>query len=396
MFQTRGSMIFNEIMEQPQAWEKTIKKFEEQITELSGWFAQENFKQLLFVGCGSSYNIGMYSSRAMNYFGFQASQAFPASELFFYPQVPLVVRENTLAVLISRSGETDEMIKAAGMLRQHQVKILLLCCQNDSTLGRMADKVIVLEEAMDEGIAAIKSFSGLLLLSLLICGLILNKPEFVAELKTLPGLFNLKDFQKEIQNMGMQKYNRVVCLGNGFNEGMAREAALKIIEISSCAADAHQAMEYRHGTIGSIYTQTLVVIFQSDTFKDYERHLSREIAAYKGARALICEEADQQTKMATEYIVELKSGLSEISRGILMLPPLQLFAFHLAMAKGINPDKLRRVAQVVRLKEPGWREENKTDAAEETESVPPEKSGEMSSVVENPEARASASPQIEN
>jgi len=363
MFQNRGSVIFTEIMEQAPAWEKAIAKFEAQAAELKSWLEEEKFQQIVFVGCGSSFNIGLYSSRTMNYYGFSDARVFPASELFFYSKLPFETRDKTLAVIISRSGETDEVIKAAGILRKNNVKLLLFCCQAESTLGRMSDKTLILEEVMDEGVAAIKSFTGLLLVSQMFCSLFLDKPDLNAEIKKLPGLFNLKDFQKEIQNMSMQKYARVVCLGNGFNEGIAMEAALKTIEISSIPADAHHAMEYRHGTIGSIYTQTLVVIFGTDTFKEHELHLSREIAAFKGSRALICEAADRQTQMATEYVYELKSGLSELSRGILMIPIIQLFAFYLAMAKGINPDKLRRTAQIVRLKEPEWKEgENKTEA----------------------------------
>jgi glucosamine 6-phosphate synthetase-like amidotransferase/phosphosugar isomerase protein len=75
------------------------------------------------------------------------------------------------------------------------------------------------------------------------------------------------------------------------------------------------------------------------------------MAALKAPRMVICEEADSRLGLS-DYVFQLKSGLSEYSRDMLMIPIVQLLAFYLCIAKGYNPDKPKHIVDVVKWKEP--------------------------------------------
>jgi glutamine---fructose-6-phosphate transaminase (isomerizing) len=353
MLQQKGSIVFNEISQQPEAWQDCIRILNEKRQEFSGWFRQEAFGQVIFMGAGSSYNAGIVCSRNFSSLTGVTSYAFPSSEMFSNPKLPYDDRRKTLLIAFSRSGQSTETIWALDKIKQvsKNTKILALCPFGDSEIIAKADQALVLEKAKEEGIVATKSFTSFLFSVKLLTGILLQNMNFLQELTRVPSLFDVKKYQSEMQKISSSKFQSVICGGSGAFFGLALEGSKLVKTMCTTAAEAYHTLELRHGNAAAANNLTLIIIFASDHLKKGEGTVVSELAALKSPRMVICEEADSKLGLS-DYVFPLKSGLSEFSRDILMMPIVQLFAFYLCIAKGYNPDKPKHVAHSVKWKEP--------------------------------------------
>jgi glucosamine--fructose-6-phosphate aminotransferase (isomerizing) len=355
MLQQRGGATFNEIMEQPAAWEDVFQQFEAVKNDLLSWFRDGAFKKVVFLGCGASHYAGIAAAHTFRRMTGIFACAFPSSEIICSPEMIQDGDGKTLYVAVSRSGETSETVWAAEKIKEinPSAPLLLITCRPESTLASMADRKLVLEKAHEQGIVMTKSFTSLLLACYLLAGWIGEKSEFVMELERLPSLFDLKKFQKSLQESGAYKdLNQFMYLGAGANFGLACAGALQMKEMANGFGTAVHSLEYRHGHISSITPQLLTVLLVSDRLKKPEEELLGEIAGEKSYTMAICDEAGEgRIRYAAQTLLEMRSGLSEPARGILAVTITQLLAFYRALSKGVNPDRPKHLNPVVKLKE---------------------------------------------
>jgi hypothetical protein len=94
-----------------------------------------------------------------------------------------------------------------------------------------------------------------------------------------------------------------------------------------------------------------VISLVSDTMKKGEMEVLMGLSKFRPARVSILEMADDLTRMRSEFIVELKSKVSEVSRVLLMYPVIHLIAFYMSIAKGKNPERLSHLDHLIPIKE---------------------------------------------
>lgn len=352
MLQQKGTIIFHEISQQPEAWQDVVRVLNEKRQDLAAWFRQEAFSQVMFMGCGSSYNASIVSSKNFMTMTGVTSAAFPSSEVFSSNRLPYDDRRKTLLVVFSRSGQSSETIWAIDRIKEvsKNTKILCICPYHDSEMLVKADKTLILEKAKEESPVTSKAFTSFIFSTKLLTGILLQNMNFLTELTKVPALFDLKKYQTEIQKICSAKFTQVIFCASGSLYGLACEGSLFVKKISTTPAEAYHTLELRHGNAVHGNLGTLIVNFASDNLKKGEGIAIGELAALKSPRMVICEEADSRLGMS-DYVFELKTGLSELARDMLMMPIAQLLGFYLTIAKGYNPDKPKHVIPVIKWKE---------------------------------------------
>jgi glutamine---fructose-6-phosphate transaminase (isomerizing) len=353
MLQQKGTITSNEIAQQPDAWTDAIRVLNEKRQEIATWFRQEAFGQVIFMGCGSSYNAAIVSSRNFNSLTGVTTFAYPSAEMFATPKLPYDDRRKTLLIVFSRSGQSTETIWAVDRIRQlsKNTKILVFCPYRESELIGKADQSIILEKAKEEGVFATKSFTTFIFAVKLLTGILLQNMSLLQELTKVPTLVDIKQRQIEMQKIGSGKILHVICGGSGAMYGIAAEGALLIKKMCTIPAEAYNSLELRHGNAAAGNNLSFVIIFASDHLKKAEGVIVSELAALKSPRMVICEEADPKLSLC-DFVINLKSGLSEYSRDMLMMPVVQLMAFYMCIARGYNPDRPKHVVPVVKYKDP--------------------------------------------
>lgn len=214
-----------------------------------------------FIGCGTSLYLSLSGSRFFTYKTGIETKALPGGELLFTinENVEDFGRLKRSAILISRSGESTEVVKAGEKLKNLSIPVLGLTLEPDSSLVKVSDISIILP-IKEEAIVMTKSFSSILLTIELISSFINGESlEIYKDLtqETKRVLESAENLAKENTN-----YNHYVFLGLGMDEGIARESALKLEEMALTKVESYSTFEYRHGPKSLLEKGVLVSIYK--------------------------------------------------------------------------------------------------------------------------------------
>lgn len=297
-------------------------------------------RDVIFTGCGSPYYLARSAASIYQGVVGRRATALPASELLFFPGESVPPGCAGLLVAFSRSGETSETVAAVKRFqRRDDGPTLGVTCTADTSLTAAAATSLVLPEAAEQSLAQTQSFSAMLVAAqALIFALAGRSPS--AAFRELPALAAgvIAERPELIRQLGADLgFERCFFLGGGPFYGLAREATLKMKEMSLTSAEGFHPLEFRHGPMAMVDRRTLVVGLLSAAAFAEEAAVLAEMRAL-GARVLAIAPRPVTAEQADEQIV-LPPGLSDHERGPLYLPPLQLLAFHRAVAKGLDPDR---------------------------------------------------------
>lgn len=348
-----GVHTYREIMEQFAAWEATLDEVLNQKQRLERFLQEEGFHEAIFTGCGSSYYSSLAAAAAFQAITGIRSSAFPASEIFLYPERSLVHKGAILLAVISRSGETIETLQAVETFRQKGGEnVLAITCYQESALVKSASLSLVAREAEENSIVQTRSFSSMLLAAHLFAAIAAGRADYQSELEGLPthGVRVMEESHPFIQRTAEdERYTQFFFLGSGGYYGLACEASLKMKEMSLSQAEAFHSLEFRHGPKSMLAENSLVIALLSDSAMSYEVPLLAELRGYGAQVLALVERRSKEGLGVVDYVIPLHSGLSELARGLLFMPPLQLLGYYRAMAKGLDPDRPAHLDPVVRL-----------------------------------------------
>ena len=345
----------SEMLSQPQCWSNCLKELDHSgiIREIAADFAGAS--EWLFIGCGSSYYVAQSAAISWTVLTGQRARAVPASEILLFPDSVLAATGSLAAVVISRSGQTSEALKAAEMLeKEKNIRTLGVSCAADRPLEQIASSTLTLTPADEESTVMTRSFTSMLLGLQYLASHVGNHHAFAKSLHRLPALAEplLKALHSRVRDFVAQnQFADYICLGQGSLFGIASECALKITEMSLSYAQNFHALEFRHGPKSVVGPETLVIFLLSETGYDKEVEVLQEIKSLGGTTIALANHADDRARAASDLLIEFKFEIPELARVAPYTFAGQLIGLYTGLKKGVDPDNPRHLTRVVFLDE---------------------------------------------
>jgi glucosamine--fructose-6-phosphate aminotransferase (isomerizing) len=349
----RGSHTLTEILSQPEVWRSCLSRLGEETAFQSIGNKTRVRKPWLFVGCGTSFFLAEAAASSWSLLTGFPARALPASEVLLFPQLAQLQEQDLQAVIISRSGRTSEALRAAELLaKKYNVSTLGITCALESDLAKICELTIALPKADEKSVVMTRSFSSMLLALLRLAAEAANAPQFSTSIESVT-----KRLASDIEKWsdGVEAFSSkhafadYIFLGQGPFFPIAREAALKVTEMSHSYAQAYHTLEFRHGPKSIVAPQTCITFFLSESGMQAESEVLLEMKELGGTIVAICNRASEDVRRAADLLFELNVDVSEPFLLAPFVIPGQLLGYHTGVKKGFNPDEPKNLSRVVIL-----------------------------------------------
>ena len=340
----KGQHTISEIQSQPDIWKRALRAYLTQQSNFLSILTQDP-THIIVTGCGSTHYLSMVGARLFRRSGLDA-QAYPASELWLYPESVYLPDARYLMIAVSRSGTTSETVRAVDVFQeQNRGKVIAVTCDSQSTLARQADLVIAIDEAQEESVAQTRSFSSMCVV-LQQMAAAFAREDLSASHKLSQICHDILDNHAELaQSLGENPaIKKFFFLGSGALYGIAAEAMLKMKEMSLSYSEAFHMLEFRHGPMSMVAEDSLVVGLISPYSTDHDIKVLEEMQAMGGTILAI-----GQADTAFAHQVRIPDDLPAWDTPILYLPVLQLMGYYRSLFNGQNPDKPQNLTAVISL-----------------------------------------------
>jgi glucosamine--fructose-6-phosphate aminotransferase (isomerizing) len=346
-----------EIFEQPRAVSDTLESVAGIGPEL---FKAKNgdlesIGSVLILACGTSYYAGLVARQWIEQLAGIPCNVEIASEYRYRASVP---DPKTLVVVISQSGETADTLSALKHAQSlGQTASLAICNVASSALMRMTRLQFLTHAGVEIGVASTKAFTtqltGLFLLALTMAKVrarLQDESPHMKALRHLPtALGAVLALEPQIIAWAerFSKKEHALFLGRGLHYPIALEGALKLKEISYIHAEAYPAGELKHGPLALVTAEMPVVtVAPNDSLLEKLKSNMQEVRA-RGGELYVFADADTRiTPSSGVNVIRLPEHYGLLSP-ILHVVPLQLLAYHTALARGTDVDKPRNLAKSV-------------------------------------------------
>ncbi|MGV4923609.1 glutamine--fructose-6-phosphate transaminase (isomerizing) [Streptomyces sp. BHT-5-2] len=308
-------------------------------------------RRVKILGCGTSYHAGQIGAQMIEELARIPSDAEPASEFRYRDPV---VDPDTLYVAVSQSGETYDVLAAVQELKRKGARVLGLVNVVGSAIARETDGGIYVHAGPEVCVVSTKCFTNMVV-SFALLALHLGRirdlsvadgKRIIEGLRKLPGqideILKGEDDIKKLSALYADAKS-MMFIGRVRGYPVAREASLKLKEVSYIHAEAYPASELKHGPLALIEpAMPTVAIVPDDDLLEKNRAALEEIKARSG-RILAVAHQEQEKADHTIVVPKNEPELDPILMGI----PLQLLAYHTALALGRDIDKPRNLAKSV-------------------------------------------------
>ena len=311
-------------------------------------------RRVVIVACGTSYHAGLVGRYAIEWWARRPVEMDIASEFRYRNPV---LSERDLVIGISQSGETADTLAAMRLARERGAKVLAVTNVMGSQATRDSDGVIFTRAGLEIGVAATKTFVAqvavMQLFALKLAGLHGTlEPEvvrnLVSDLRRLPHLISelvdeidepVREIARHWKDAGFFLY-----LGRHVGLSICLEGALKLKEISYIPTDAYAAGEMKHGPIALLDERTPVVCVATDS--PVLDKVASNIAEVRARGAHVIAVVTDGTPVDAEETIAIPRT-DWLLQPMLAIVPLQLLAYHIARARGLNVDQPRNLAKTV-------------------------------------------------
>ncbi len=354
--------MLKEIHEQPKAVRDTIHSVindEGKLDLTKVGLTEEdlkNLEQVYIIGCGSAYHVGVAIQYVIEDLARVQVRIELASE--FRYRNPLIM-PGSLAIIISQSGETADSLAALRLAKENGMKTMAIVNVVGSSIAREADYVFYTLAGPEIAVATTKAYSTQLIagyafaIELAAAKGTINeeqKAEYVKEILAIPDkIERTLDDKERIQWFAAKRSNArdIFFIGRGIDYAISLEGSLKLKEISYIHSEAYAAGELKHGTISLIENQTLVVgiLTQPNLFEKTVSNMV-EVKSRGGYLMGLTSYGNYSIEDTADFTVYIPKTDPHFATSVAIIP-LQLLAYYVSVAKGLDVDKPRNLAKSV-------------------------------------------------
>jgi glucosamine--fructose-6-phosphate aminotransferase (isomerizing) len=349
-----------EIFEQPKAIADTLDAVPGVSPELFGdgaWRMFKDAEQVLILACGTSYYAGLTAKYWLESMAAIPTQVEIASEYRYRDSVP---NPRTLVVTITQSGETADTLAALKHARGLGMPSTLTVCNvATSAMVRECALAYITRAGVEIGVASTKAFTtqlvGLFLMTLALAQVRgrLSDEQETAHLKALRHLpvavqaVLALEPQVIAWSEEFARKENALFLGRGLHYPIALEGALKLKEISYIHAEAYPAGELKHGPLALVTAaMPVVTVAPNDQLLEKLKSNMQEVRARGGELYVFADAGSRIESQPGVRVIRMPEHYGALSP-ILHVVPLQLLAYHTALARGTDVDKPRNLAKSV-------------------------------------------------
>jgi glucosamine--fructose-6-phosphate aminotransferase (isomerizing) len=320
-----------------------------------------SIERIVMLACGTSWHAGLVGKFLIEEIARVPVEVDYSSEFRYrHP----IVDQKTLAIVITQSGETADTLGALREAKRLGAHSIAICNVVGSMATREADGTVYTHAGPEIGVASTKAFtSQLVALHLLALALAqargtltteASKP-FIAELEQLPlrieETLRLDDAIEALSH-GVHEHRDSLYLGRGISYPIALEGALKLKEISYIHAEGYPAGEMKHGPIALIDEDLLVVALAPDDAV-FEKSVGNiQEAKARGGRVIVVTNKSREAALREilhpeRDVLLIVPDAHPLIMPLLLVIPLQLLAYHVAIRRGCDVDQPRNLAKSV-------------------------------------------------
>jgi len=344
--------MLKEIFEQPKTIANALRgRFNNGEIKLSVNLDPKKIDRIIITACGTSWHSALIGKYLLEKIAGLPVEVDYASEFRYRNPI---IGPNNLLIVISQSGETADTL--AALRETKNCETLGIVNIVGSTIAREVKSGIYLHAGPEIGVASTKAFTSQVA-SLILLALYLKKQikgeldgDLVKELYEIPQkIQTILDQAESIRAISLNflEAKNLLYLGRGINFPVALEGALKLKEVSYIHAEGYPAAEMKHGPIALI-DENMFVVFVVNHGPIFEKIVSnmQEVRARSGKIIAITDMDDTVINKLSDYVIIVPHVSEELSP-LINIIPLQLIAYYVAEANGINVDKPRNLAKSV-------------------------------------------------
>ena len=302
-------------------------------------------KNLYITGSGTSYNAAEITKYLMSKFAKIKINTLISSELPFSPNE---IEPNSTLITISQSGESADVLEAVKIAKESNAKILSIVNLLNSSLSQQSSLAIGLNCGPEIGVAATKSFTSQLSILYKITDQLCNgciNPDWEKVSSAISQILSNNSKIKEIAK-NLKDVSDIYVLGRGIHLPIAKEAALKLKELTYIHAEGIPAGELKHGPLALMDSNVYVIIINpNDSTYNDTLNSAHEIKA-RGAKIIGI--SDKKSNVY-DYWIDIPS-IDEALYPLIEIIPIQLLSYYSALEKKTDPDYPRNLAKSVTVK----------------------------------------------
>jgi glucosamine--fructose-6-phosphate aminotransferase (isomerizing) len=312
--------------------------------------------RIMIVACGTSWHAGLVAEYIIEELCRIPVEVEYASEFRYRNPI---INKGDVIIAVSQSGETADTLVAIEKAKEQGAVIFGIVNVVGSSIARASHGGAYTHAGPEIGVASTKAFTGQLAVLTMMALKIAKEKGTISEERYSHLLHELEAIPEKVQTVLKsaehvkeiaEKYkgaNDALFLGRGYNFPIALEGALKLKEISYIHAEGYPAAEMKHGPI-ALVTDALPVVFVATKDSYHEKIVSnvQEIKARKGMVIAVVTEGDDVIPGLADDVIFVPPA-DEIMAPLLSCIPLQLLAYYVGIAKGVDVDKPRNLAKSV-------------------------------------------------
>ena len=349
--------MLREIFQQPETLRRTIEKNKDRVRSILEDISTPAIRRIYFVGSGTSYHAGLLGQLLVSKFTGVPSTAIPSSE--FKSWTPNTFEDGTVVAAISQSGESVDTLEAAEAGKRKGALLLAIANNPGSSLVQLSDYSLIAGAGEEKAVTATKSYTAQLaiiyLLSIRLASLIGVEGELLKgiehSLYEVPSILEKTLDPMDSAALGLaerfKSFKVFFLLGSDLNYPTVLEGALKLKEACNLYAEGFATREFLHGPVQLVNEATGIFIIASYRWTRNLIKISEELKNYGAMITAISDRKDDSIRSVSHWLTP-QIKMQESVSPIIYIVPLQLFAYHSSILRGLNPDKPEKLSKVVR------------------------------------------------